>query len=62
MISRFVVFHKMKDPRDMAELEVVRFLEYLAVSRQVTGKTQSVALNAIVYLYKQVLQRPLGDF
>jgi integron integrase len=61
-VSRFVVFHKMKDPRDMAELEVVRFLEYLAVSRQVTGKTQSVAMNAIVYLYKQVLQRPLGDF
>ena len=44
----------MKDPRDMAELEVVRFLEYLAVSRQVIGKTQNVAMNAIVFLYAQV--------
>jgi integron integrase len=61
-VSRFVVFHKMKDPRDMAELEVVRFLEYLAVSRQVAGKTQNVAMNAIVFLYAQVFQRPLGDF
>ena len=60
-VSRFIAFHKMKDPQDMGDLEVVRFLEFLAVDRQVVGKTQSVALSAIVYLYANVFQRPLGD-
>ncbi len=27
-ICRFIIFNKMKDPRTMADLEVVRFLEY----------------------------------
>ncbi len=61
-VARYIVFHKMKDPRDMAELEVVQFLEFLAVNRQVAGNTQNVALNAVVYLYAHVLKRPLGDF
>jgi integrase len=60
-VARFIVFYKMKDPRDMAELEVVQFLEFLAVNRQVAGNTQNVALNAIVRLYADVLKQPLGD-
>ena len=60
-VSRYIAFHNMKDPQDMGDLEVVRFLEHLAVDRQVVGGTQNVALSAIVFLYAQVFGRPLGD-
>jgi len=35
---------------------------YLAVKRNVAASTQNQALNAVVFLYKQVLNRDLGDF
>jgi len=60
-VCRYVAFHKMKDPRDMAELEVVRFLEFQAVDRQVATNTQKQALCALAYLYKRVFHCPLGD-
>jgi integron integrase len=60
-ICRYILFHKMKDPRTMAEAEVVRFLEFLAVERHVATNTQNLVLNAISYLYKNVLNCPLGD-
>ncbi len=60
-VCRYILFHKMKDPRDMAELEVVRFMEFLAVDRQVARNTQSQALCALAYLYKHIVQCPLGD-
>ncbi len=37
------------------------FLEYLAVARQVAAATQNQALNALVFFYRQVLGRPLGE-
>jgi len=33
----------------------------LAVNRQVSPSTQNQALNALVFLYRYVLERPLGD-
>jgi integron integrase len=41
------------------EPEVGEFLSYLAVSRRVSASTQNQALNALVFLYKAVLQHPL---
>jgi len=40
---------------------VVAFLTDLAVKRQVSPSTQNQALNALVFLYRRVLDRPLGD-
>lgn len=40
--------------------EVESFLNYLAVERRVASATQSQALNAIVFLYDQVLAQSLG--
>ena len=45
----------------MGEQEVVAFLTYLAVSRHVAASTQNQALNALVFLYKAVLQQPLDE-
>jgi len=60
-IVRFIHFHDRRHPRDMGEPEVAAFLSHLAVDRSVAASTQNQALNALVFLYKVVLRRPLGD-
>ena len=45
----------------MGEREVVAFLNYLAVERKVAASTQSQALNALVFLYADVLEKPLPE-
>ena len=37
------------------------FLEYLAVERHVSASTQNQALNALVFIFKEILGRPLGE-
>jgi integron integrase len=44
----------------MGEAEVSKFLTHLAVERDVSASTQNQALNALIFLYKAVLKRPLG--
>ncbi len=45
----------------MSEREVAEFLSHLAVKRNVAASTQNLALNALVFLYKNVLNRPLQE-
>ncbi len=40
----------------MNAAEITEFLTHLAVSRGVAASTQNQALNALVFLYKQVLK------
>ena len=40
--------------------EVEAFLNFLAIERKVSASTQSQALNALVFLYKQVLEIDIG--
>ena len=64
-IARFIVFSKFKTQSDILPDRIVVFLEYLAVQRNVAVATQNQALNALVFLFKQVLKieiGPLGDF
>ncbi|MCP1726553.1 integron integrase [Natronospira proteinivora] len=60
-IRFFIRFHNMRHPNEMAEPEVRAFLSWLATERNVAGATQNQALNALVFLYAKVLDRPLGD-
>ncbi len=60
-IRMFIRFHKYRHPIDMGGAEVDRFLSWLAARRRVSPKTQSIALNAIVFLYRHHLQRDLGQ-
>lgn len=41
-------------------MSVAAFLEHLALHRKVSNSTQSQALNAIVFFFNKVLERPLG--
>jgi integron integrase len=60
-IKRFILFHGKRHPKDMGEVEVGAFLSHLAVQRNVAASTQNQALNALVFLYKAVLERPLQE-
>ena len=46
----------------MGAAEVEAFLSHLAVERKVAAATQNQAMNAIVFLYKQVLEIDPGSF
>lgn len=59
-IRRFIFFHQKRHPDLMGAHEVELFLNYLARDRQVSASTQTIALNAIVFLYNDVLEKPLG--
>ena len=63
-VARFVRFHQMK-VRDAlfvdAEKNVEDFLTHLAVHDTVAASTQNQAFNALVFLYKRVLQQPLEN-
>jgi site-specific recombinase XerD len=59
-IVRFIHFHGRRHPGELGESEVGKYLSYLAVERNVAESTQNQALSALSFLYKAVLQRPLG--
>jgi integrase len=60
-IVRFIRFHDNVHPKDLYEPHVVSFLTYLAVERNVSANTQNQVLNALVFVYRHVIKRPLGD-
>lgn len=61
-IKRFIFFNNKRHPDLLGEKEINAFLSHLAVKEQVSASTQDLALNSIVFLYKQVLQKDMGDF
>lgn len=58
---RFILFHDKRHPETMGEAEVTAFLTDLAVRRNVAASTQNQALNALVFLYRHVLNQPLEE-
>ncbi len=61
-VKRFIHFHGNRHPRDMGSNEISQFLSHLANDRRVSSATQNQALNAIVFLYKNVLEQDPGVF
>ena len=60
--GRFIRFHQLKNKQSLlenAEQKVEAYLTYLALEQSVAPSTQNQALNALVFLYTKVLQRPL---
>jgi integron integrase len=58
-IRRFIQFHKKKHPREMGEAEIRAFISHLAVEGGITASTQTVALSALLFLYRDVLKKDL---
>jgi integron integrase len=55
-IRRYVAFHRRRHPRELGGAEVEQFLTHLAVDRKVSPSTQSQALQALLFLYRVVLE------
>jgi integron integrase len=60
-IKRFILFHQKRHPDEMGESEIAAFLTHLVVDRNVAPATQGQALNALIFLYRKVLNRPMGE-
>jgi len=59
-VERFIRFHGLRHPREMAETEVADFLTHLARDGKVAASTQNQALSALLFLYKHVLKVEIG--
>ena len=60
-VRRFVRFHGIRHPAHMAVPEVNAFLTHLAVDEQVSASTQTQALSALLFLYRHVIGREVGE-
>jgi site-specific recombinase XerD len=60
-IKRYVLHHRMASREDLkdGEKKITEFLTHLAVEGRVAPSTQNQAMNALVFLYKKVLDEPL---
>jgi len=59
-ITRFILFHGKRHPRDRGAAEIEQFLTHLAVNGRVSASTQNQAFHALLFLYQQVLEIDLG--
>lgn len=60
-IRRYISFCGRRHPRNLGTTEITTFLTHLAVDRKVSASTQNQALQALIFLYREVLQIELPD-
>jgi len=60
-VVRFLLFSKCKTEADLSVGQISAYLEHLAIKRNVAASTQSQALNALVFLFKQILNIPVEE-
>jgi len=60
-IRRFILWSGKRHPKEMGAVEVNGFLGHLALKERVAASTQNQALNAVVFMYRQVVGRELAD-
>ena len=60
-IKRFILFHNKRHPAEMGQPEINAYLSHLALKEHVSSSTQNQALSALLFLYRYVLRRELGE-
>lgn len=60
-VRRYIRYHNLRHPAEMAEAEVNAFLTHLAVEERVSASTQNQALSAVLFLYRHVIRREIGE-
>jgi integron integrase len=60
-IKRYILYNEKRHPVELGEKEIEDFLTYLAVEEDVAASTQNLAFNAILFLYKEILHKELGN-
>jgi integron integrase len=54
-------FHEVRHPQEMGNAEVEAFLNHLAMEPGVAASTQNQALNALVFLYRYVIDKEIVE-
>lgn len=60
-VKRFILFHHKRHPAEMGAAEINQYLTFLAVKADVAAATQNQALNAIIFFYREILNRDIPD-
>jgi integron integrase len=60
-IRYFIRQQRIRNPEEMDADKLTAFLTYLAVEQHVSPNTQNQAFNALLFLFRHVLQRPLEN-
>jgi integron integrase len=60
-MRRFQAFAKEKEPAELVGQDLQDFLSYLAVEKKVSASTQNQALNAIIFLYRHILEKNVDN-
>lgn len=60
-IRYFIRQQRIRHPDEMDGEKMTAFLTYLAVNQQVSPNTQNQAFNALLFMFRHVLQRPLDN-
>lgn len=58
-VRRFLAFHNYRDPAVLGSPEVKAYLTHLAVQQKVSASTQNQAFSALLFLFRDVLERKL---
>jgi site-specific recombinase XerD len=53
-VRRYIHFHGLRHPSELGKEHVEAFLTSLAVERHVSASTQTQALSALLFLYKEI--------
>jgi integron integrase len=59
-IRRFILFNDKRHPKDMGAEEIKAFVENLVINHHVSSATQNQALQGILFLYKNILNKDVG--
>jgi integron integrase len=59
-IKRYIIFNNKQHPSKMGNNEVELYLTYLANKENVAPGTQTIALNSLIFLYREFLNKPLS--
>ncbi|PKG94518.1 integron integrase, partial [Paraglaciecola sp. MB-3u-78] len=59
-IKGYIYFHQKKHPVQMGDIEVEAYLNHLVLKNDVAASTQSTALNALAFLYREIIKQPLS--
>ena len=57
---QYILFHKKQHPHQLGKQDIEAFLNYLVSHRRLSASSQSIALNAIIFMYKHVLEMDIG--
>jgi len=60
-VDSFCSFLQEKSPSILSEADIQQFLSYLSVEKQVAPSTQNQALNALVFFFRNALNKELTE-